>query len=824
MGLGTVARVSGWAAMSLMMIATGTSAACPPQCAKRDAAEQPALGTEKNRAREDAQANATDAQQSDTVTKERSLKRMEQDFLQDQERIWTSPSRLRFSDTQWLVPLSGLTAGLLVTDRDFSTHLSHNPKTMSHYNTLSNAGIGALIGGAGGMWLLGHVRHNEHWSETGFLSGEAALNSLVLVESMKYSLRRDRPIQGDGSGAFFQSGGTSFPSEHAAAAWAIAGVIAHEYPGPLSKILAYGAASAISFSRVRARQHFPSDVFVGSLVGNLIAQDIYTRHHDPELPGALWNPLSSIFRSNGDLSPANHGSPYVPLDSWVYPAFDRLSAMGLIDSGFSGMRPWTRLECTRLLGQAGERIDTWIGGPEAERIYRSLESEFRDELETAGGGENLRARVESVYARVTGVSGDPLVDGNHFGQTITNDFGRPYQEGLNTVDGFSASATAGRWAGYVRVEYQHAPSAPPLPDGARQFIFFADNRLPSVPPPTPYATINRLQVLDAYIGLTFQDWQLSFGKQSLSWGPSQSGPLIFSDNALPVNMFRISRVSPFKPPSILGWLGPIRVEWFLGQLAGHTFVFQTDTGTVGQFGRGLGRQPFLQGQKISLKPTPDLEFGVSTTIVFAGGPTALTWHTFLRSYSISNGPTTIQGGPGDPGDRRSSVDFNYRVPGLRRWLSFYGEAMTEDEFSPLGYPRKSAIQGGIYLPSIPGLPKVDLRVEGGTTAPADFPGCVGCFYVNNRYPDGSYLNSGSLIGSWLGRAAQGERAWSTYWLSPRSSIKLEYRHQKVNGDYLPRGGTLNDGDVRVDLRLRPDVTFSGSVQYERWNYPLLAPK
>src|SRR6266571_2771863 len=201
-------------------------------------------------------------------------------FAGDQQEIWTSPARLRLSDTQWLVPLSGITAGLFVTDRDYSKHLSQNPTTIRHYKTLSNAGVGALIGGAGGMWVLGHVKHNEHWSETGFLAGEAAVNSLVAVEGLKHSLRRERPYQGDGSGPFFQSGGTSFPSEHAAAAWSVAGVIAHEYPGPLTKIMAYGLASLVSVSRVRAHQHFPSDVLVGSVIGNLVAQDIYSRHQD----------------------------------------------------------------------------------------------------------------------------------------------------------------------------------------------------------------------------------------------------------------------------------------------------------------------------------------------------------------------------------------------------------------------------------------------------------------------------------------------------------------------------------------------------------------
>jgi hypothetical protein len=330
-------------------------------------------------------------------------------------------------------------------------------------------------------------------------------------------------------------------------------------------------------------------------------------------------------------------------------------------------------------------------------------------------------------------------------------------------------------------------------------------------------------LLDAYVGLTFENWQVSFGKQSLWWGPTAGGPLMLSDNAAPINMFRISRVSPFKLPSVAGLLGPIRVEWFLGQLEGHQFVFQTDTGVVGEFGHPIGRQPFVQGQKLSLKPSPNFEFSVSLTVVFGGGPGPLTWHTFLRSYSPGQGTNPQLGsGPTDPGDRRSGADFTYRIPWLRNWLTFYGEAFNEDEFSPVAYPRKAAILGGLYLSHFPGFSKLDLRVEGGSTVPPDFPTCVGCFYVNNRYPDGSYMNSGNLLGSWLGRAGQGGQAWSTFWLSPRNKIQFDYRHQKISTLYLPQGGTLNDGGVKADFWLNSKVMFSGSVQYEKWGIPVLA--
>src|SRR5580765_8584702 len=58
-------------------------------------------------------------------------------FLLDQKEIWTSPARLRWTDANWLLPLSGVTTGLLVTDVHSSRHISQNPATMSHYSNLS---------------------------------------------------------------------------------------------------------------------------------------------------------------------------------------------------------------------------------------------------------------------------------------------------------------------------------------------------------------------------------------------------------------------------------------------------------------------------------------------------------------------------------------------------------------------------------------------------------------------------------------------------------------------------------------------------------------
>ena len=739
------------------------------------------------------------------------------DLAKDQKDLWLSPTKLKFSDTTWLVPLSGFTAGLFVTDTDVARHLSQNPSTLSHYNTASNVGLATMVGGAGGMWLLSHFNHNEHWRETGLLAGEAAIQSLAMTEALKYSFRRERPNQSDGAGGFFKTGGTSFPSEHSAAAWSIASVMAHEYPGPFMKFLAYGAASFVSYSRVRSENHFPSDVAIGAFLGMLSAHQVYKKHHDDELGGEAWNSPSAIFYDDGQPKPGYIGSPYVPLDSWVYPAFDRLAAMGLIESNFAGMRPWTRLACAQMVTEAQDRVED--SNKIATDLVNELQAEFQAEL---GGGADrgqTMARLESVYFRGENISGQPLTDGYHFAQTQINDFGRPYGEGWNSTTGFSFYATSGPWSGYVRGELQTAPSIPALPLAARQFIQQFDG-LPSVPPASGRSSVQQFNLLDAYIGLTLANWEISFGQQSLSWGPGDGGAMLFSDNAPPINMFRINRVTPWHIPFVSRFLGPLRAELFFGQLTGQHFVGQPDGSTVGSFRQTLDPQPFIHGQRFTFKPTSNFEFGFSRTTLMGGPGVPLTLGTLENSILgvLHNAPP---GSPNDPGDRRSGMDWTYRLPKLRNWATFYGDAFAEDQYSPIAYWDRSAFRAGLYFSHLPKLPRLDLRAEGVyTDLTAGGALGRGFFYSNSRFRDG-YTNDGFLIGSWIGRDGQGAQAWSNYWLSAKDRIQFSFRHQKVSQQFSPGGGTVTDAGVRGDYWFRKSIGITAGVQYERWLFPVL---
>jgi membrane-associated phospholipid phosphatase len=722
----------------------------------------------------------------------------------DQRAIWTSPFHLRAADASWLVPFAGLTAGLLVTDTASSRHLPISRHRSSQMNSFSNYGVGALIGAGGGLYFWGGITNDEHKRETGVLSGEAVLNAMVVNTLIQAITRRERPNVNNARGSFGQ-GGSSFPSDHAAAAWAVAGIIAHEYPGPVPKLFAYGLASSVSMARVLGKQHFQSDALIGSAVGWLVASEVYRTHHNPELAGDSWEPFSWLKGDGHEREPGQQGTPFVPLESWVYRAIERLAAMGYIDTAFLGMRPWTRLECVRLLTEASDRLgEETTGSAEAERIHRALAQEFAGELNWQAEGTNANLQLESIYTRFTGIDGPPLHDSYHFGQTIINDFGRPYAEGANNVTGFSSWGSMGSLAIYVRGEYQYAPSSPAYSDAVRKAIAVADAN--PVQSATPVATANQFRLLEAYVSENFENWNLSFGKQDLWWGPGDGGALLFSNNAEGIYMFRASRIAPFELPWIFRKLGPMKWDVFFGQLAGNQFP----------------PRPFIHGEKISFKPTPNLEFGFSRTVVQGGDGRPVTIHNILRSYFILTSPKN-ETPQNAPGKRTGGFEFSYRVPFARKWLTLYADSLATDEPSPLSAPRRSGINSGIYMPRLPGLPKLDLRVEAVYTDPPIARSRGGKYiYFDSFYHD-LYTNKKDLIGSWIGREGKGVQTWSTYWFGRQNSLQLGYRHAKVAGDFIPGGETLNDGSVTVNWRVRRDLTLSSFVQYEEWRAPILAP-
>jgi hypothetical protein len=523
---------------------------------------------------------------------------------------------------------------------------------------------------------------------------------------------------------------------------------------------------------------------------------------------------AAFFNSNNAQAQRAGGlaSTYVPIESWVYPAFDRLAAEGYVRSAFVGLRPWTRVDCARLVEEAKDHMANDTPSSEAAMLLRGLSEEFAVELQRRAGGRTRELRPESLDQRSTFIAGRPLTDGYHFAESITDDYGRPFAEGANVYTGASFRATAGPFAAYIRAEMQRVPSAPG-PDAATQQEIAVADFTPTAAEGPPSNFI-RGRLLDANVSFAFSNNQFTFGKQTLWWGPARSGSTLFSNNAEPLTMLRFDRVRPFVLPGVLKLLGPIRTQLFVGRLAGAQFVHTAHT-TFGAPGVALGDQPFLHGEKFSFKPTENFEFGVSRTVIFGGAGAPFTTSTFLRSV-FSTGTGNEEN---DPGDRRVAFDAQYRIPGLRKCLTGYVDTFSEDQPFPLAYPTESAWISGFFLSCVPTLPRMTLRAEGLLSPHRDlaFPGF---YYFNVHYLSG-YTNNRQLIGSWIGREGHGEQVWGTWQLSPRSSIEASVRSMAVDREFL-QGGTLRDLRLAADLQLHPEWQLRLEEQSEWWHFPALS--
>ena len=203
-------------------------------------------------------------------------------ILHDQVAIWTSPAHIHDRNLALLVPLGLTTAVLMTTDHQvMSSSRLQDTALNNHAVDASNGLVGGFVAAPVIIWGLGHIHQDYHATETGILGGEAMVDSIVVEQVLKIASMRERPTVDNARGKFFQTSAgidSSFPSSHSMVAWSSAAVIASEYKGPLTQLTAYGLATGVSLTRVLGRQHFPSDVLVGSAFGWMIGRYVFHRH------------------------------------------------------------------------------------------------------------------------------------------------------------------------------------------------------------------------------------------------------------------------------------------------------------------------------------------------------------------------------------------------------------------------------------------------------------------------------------------------------------------------------------------------------------------
>jgi hypothetical protein len=518
-------------------------------------------------------------------------------------------------------------------------------------------------------------------------------------------------------------------------------------------------------------------------------------------------------------------SAYIPVDSWVYPAVWRLYAMGYSSNVYMGMRPWTRASVSHMLEETSAQIedaemygDSTAG--EAQDLYAALMRELHAETRTPCATNRFQATIESSYSVLRAISGTPLQDSFHLGSTVINDYGRPFENGFNNYSGLSGYASAGRFLLYVRGEFQGAPSAAGYSTALAQTLSAGD-LVPFINPNTglPYnqatiplgpitaTTVGRL--MEAYASVHLLNHEISIGKQDEWLGPPQGAAMAYSNNAENIYAFHIDRIEPLRVPGISRILGPFRYEFLVGSLKGHTDP----------------NDPWVHVEKVSFKPTRDLEFGFERTVIWGGkGHEPVNLHTFLRSFFSFDAVNSVtKFSAQDPGARFGAFDFSYRLPFPHNWLTLYTDMEAHDTVSPLFKPLHGTYRPGLYLSHFPDIPKLDLRVEAVNTD-SSYPSSVGGRYQYWEVVQvQGYTNKGQLFGDWIGREDKGGQGWITYHLSGNEWIQVGVRNQKASKDFIPGGTTLNDVNFQLVKRFRRDLEVKGNFTYERYKAPIYLP-
>ena len=212
-------------------------------------------------------------------------------FAKEEYRIWTSPFRRSSYDShtvkKYVIPFVIISGALIASDLRTADALPNTTDQTKWSGRVSQMGASyTLAGFSGATFLFGQLTKNDHLRETGLLALEALAHTQLVVFGVKRITNRRRPpetLQHRG----FWKGGNSFPSGHAATSFSVAAVFAYEYRHRIAvPIVAYTLASAVAASRLSARRHWFSDIFVGGSTGFLLGRYVYKRHHDNRLPGS----------------------------------------------------------------------------------------------------------------------------------------------------------------------------------------------------------------------------------------------------------------------------------------------------------------------------------------------------------------------------------------------------------------------------------------------------------------------------------------------------------------------------------------------------------
>ena len=176
----------------------------------------------------------------------------------------------RKNSLYWLVAGTATSLAIHPADDEINDRLSNSDAAKTAFTAGKYIGsFPVILGTAVTTYIVGRSRPSRRAQHLGMDLIEATLLSEGITELIKFAVRRERPIQDNGT----RAAGYAFPSGHSAVTFAAATVL-QQHLGWKWAVPTYSIASYVAMSRLVDDRHWASDVVAGAAEGIIIGRSV----------------------------------------------------------------------------------------------------------------------------------------------------------------------------------------------------------------------------------------------------------------------------------------------------------------------------------------------------------------------------------------------------------------------------------------------------------------------------------------------------------------------------------------------------------------------